>query len=219
MAYVYRHIKPNGEVFYIGIGKNKSRLLSKANRNKFWHSIVNKYGYEAQILIDNISWDDAGDIEKILIDWYGRRDLKAGSLVNLTDGGEGCINMISNIGSKRTPEQRERMSIAQKGLKKGRPAWNKGKKGVSEETSKKLSLARLGKPGKKGIKRTKECIEKHRNKISGGNNVNSKIVLNVYTGIFYECTKDAADSINIKRRTLIGYLSGHRKNKTDLIYA
>lgn len=219
MAYVYRHLKPNGEVFYIGIGKVGSRLLSKINRNKFWHNIVNKYGYEAQIVQNNLSWEDACELEKILISWYGRRDLGTGNLVNLTDGGEGCTNMISNIGSKRTQEQKERMSKAQKGLKRKKPAWNKGKKGVSVETSIKISNSKKGsKAWNRGISPPMEQIEKQRIKIMGENNKTAKIVINLETGIFYDCTREAAESIGINNRTLIGYLSGHRKNKTPMIY-
>jgi len=36
MAVVYRHLKPCGEVFYIGIGNDKDRAYSKRGRNKFW---------------------------------------------------------------------------------------------------------------------------------------------------------------------------------------
>lgn len=48
---------------------------------------------------------------------------------------------------------------------------------------------------------------------------NQKLVLNLETGIFYEDTKDAADSFHLSRSTLINYLSGYRKpNKTPFIY-
>lgn len=89
MALVYRHLKPNGEVFYIGLGSNKKRAYTKHGRNRFWHNVVNKYGYEVQILTKDIDYEFAKELEMILISYYGRRDLNKGNLVNLTDGAEG----------------------------------------------------------------------------------------------------------------------------------
>ena len=88
---IYRHLKPCGEVFYIGIGKGK-RPYVKSNRSKFWKDIVNKYGYNVDIIHSTTSWEEACELEKILISWYGRRDLNNGTLVNLTDGGDGTLN-------------------------------------------------------------------------------------------------------------------------------
>ena len=90
MAYVYQHIRlDTNEVFYIGIGKNKCRAYSKSDRNKHWHHIVNKVGYSAQIIFEEITWEEAIVKEKELIEYYGRRDKGSGTLVNMTDGGEG----------------------------------------------------------------------------------------------------------------------------------
>lgn len=93
MAVLYTHIKPNGEVFYIGIGKTIKRANSKHNRSNYWKNVVAAYGYEVQILKQDLSWEEACELEKILISHYGRRDLKLGTLVNLTDGGEGSLGV------------------------------------------------------------------------------------------------------------------------------
>jgi len=90
MALVYRHLKPCGEVFYIGIGVSKKRAYSKHGRNKHWINTVNKYGYEIQILTNNIDYEFAKEIEVNLISYYGRKDLNFGKLVNMTDGGDGA---------------------------------------------------------------------------------------------------------------------------------
>lgn len=45
---VYRHLKPCGEVFYIGIGSVR-RAYDIHSRNKHWNHTVNKYGYEVQM--------------------------------------------------------------------------------------------------------------------------------------------------------------------------
>jgi hypothetical protein len=101
MALVYRHLKPCGEVFYIGIGISKKRAYSKYGRNKYWTNTVNKYGYEVQILTNNIDYDLAKEIEINLISYYGRKDLNLGKLVNLTNGGEGFSNMNDEEKLKR----------------------------------------------------------------------------------------------------------------------
>lgn len=88
---IYRHIKPCGEVFYIGIGKGK-RPYIKSNRSKFWKDTVNKYCYKTEIIYNTTSWEDACELESFLIQLYGRKDLNTGTLVNLTDGGDGTLN-------------------------------------------------------------------------------------------------------------------------------
>jgi hypothetical protein len=91
MAIVYLHRrKDTNEVFYIGIGKDSYRIGRKANRNKYWHNIVNKYGYTKELLFKDITWEEAIKKEIELINKYGRKDLKTGCLVNMTRGGEGC---------------------------------------------------------------------------------------------------------------------------------
>lgn len=110
---VYRHLKPCGEVFYIGIGSVR-RAYDTHSRNKHWNHTVNKYGYEVQILKNNLTWEEATELEIALISFYGRRDLGTGTLCNLTDGGDGLINL--------SDESREKMSDA----KKGKAPWNKG---------------------------------------------------------------------------------------------
>ena len=91
MAVIYRHIRlDNNEVFYVGIGKNENRAYD-TRRSNIWKSITNKTDYEVQVLKSDLIWEDACELEKILISYYGRRDLGLGTLVNMTDGGDGTI--------------------------------------------------------------------------------------------------------------------------------
>jgi hypothetical protein len=123
MAVVYKHLyKDSDTIFYIGIGKNKQRAYSVKRRTAMWDYTVAKYGLRVEIIHDNISWEDACKIEIELISKYGRKDLKKGNLVNLTDGGEG------RLGTKATDETKLKMSISHKGLN----TWSKGRK-MSEE--------------------------------------------------------------------------------------
>jgi hypothetical protein len=170
MAVIYRHLKSDGEVFYIGIGKTESRAYSKADRNKFWNNLVNKHGYEVQILKKDLTWEDACELEKILIDWYGRRDLGTGTLVNMTNGGEGSYNRIvteetrakmrlSQKGKIYTKETRAKMSLSQQ---KNRDSFEKNQKirialtgkTLSDEHKKNITLSH------KGSKHTEETKAK-----------------------------------------------------------
>lgn len=103
MAYVYKHIRlDNDEVFYIGISKdsNYKRAYSKSFRNRHWHYLTEKHGYRVEIIFDNLSIEDAIKKEVELIRLYGRKDLRLGSLVNMTDGGDGQINMSEETKQK-----------------------------------------------------------------------------------------------------------------------
>lgn len=143
MAYVYGHKRlDKNEFFYIGIGNdnNHSRAYKKRQRSKYWHNIVNKTKYEIIIIKDNISWEDACNEEKHWIKYYGRKDLKQGTLVNLTDGGEG------QVGIKRGESYRIKQRAAQCGKK------------LSEETKQKISEAKRGKKRKPHSEETKQKI-------------------------------------------------------------
>lgn len=106
MAYVYKHIrKDTNDVFYIGIsnGKKYNRAYTKECRNLHWYHIVDKHGYEVVITHDDIVWEEACVIESYLIAFYGRRELDEGTLVNMTDGGDGLKN-LSDETKKRIRE-------------------------------------------------------------------------------------------------------------------
>jgi hypothetical protein len=94
MAIVYRHIRlDKNEPFYIGIGKTESRAYDKSKRTKFWKKVINKTDYRIDILFDDLTWEEAQEKEKEFIKLYGRKDLKTGTLVNMTDGGEGVSGL------------------------------------------------------------------------------------------------------------------------------
>lgn len=94
MAIVYTHTRlDNNQVFYVGIGKHSRRAFDKRGRNKHWYNVVNKHGYRVDITHKDLCWEEVCSIEKYLIAFYGRSDLNAGLLVNMTDGGEGVRNV------------------------------------------------------------------------------------------------------------------------------
>ena len=128
MAYLYRHVRiDKNEPFYIGIGSDDKyrRAEAKKGRNKFWKSIVSKTDYTIEIILDDISFEQAKEKEKEFIALYGRRDLGTGSLVNLTDGGDGTVGVI------RTEEWKRKQSLKLKG-RKCKPKSLEQKKKMSE---------------------------------------------------------------------------------------
>ena len=127
MAVVYRHIDNFGKTFYIGIGKSENRAFDYLRRSDFWKRYANKYGVSTEILTKGISFDRAKELEVLLISEYGRKDLGTGVLVNMTDGGDGSINLVVS------EETRIKMSKSHKGKK------------FTKETRRKLSKIRQGK--------------------------------------------------------------------------
>lgn len=135
-SYVYQHIRlDTKEIFYVGIGtgRNFYRSREKARRNSHWTRIVEKYGYLIEIVIANISFEDACVIEKELIQQIGRVDLGKGTLVNLTDGGDGTIGTIVKeetkvklsavwSGRKRSQSDKDKKSVS------GKNGWEKRRK-------------------------------------------------------------------------------------------
>jgi hypothetical protein len=95
---VYRHRKiSNGEVFYVGISNNKDkRPYDEIHRSDFWKSVTEKHGRSVEIIAENLSKEDACELESFLIEIYGRKDLGLGPLVNLTNGGEGGNGCIAS---------------------------------------------------------------------------------------------------------------------------
>jgi len=127
MAVVYRHTHDDGTVFYIGIGKKLKRAYTKDRRSPIWKYAVNKYGLNVEILHDNVSWEDACKIEQDLIKQYGRKAFGEGTLVNLTEGGDG------QLGLKASEETKAKMSKSHMGLN----TWSKGRT-MSEEQRQKM---------------------------------------------------------------------------------
>lgn len=111
--YLYRHIRlDTGEPFYVGIGTKFTdraythkgiyrRAFVKSKRNNFWKSVVSKTDYKIEILLESDDYKFINQKEIELIALYGRRDLNKGTLVNLTDGGDGVFNLVSRNSYKK----------------------------------------------------------------------------------------------------------------------
>jgi hypothetical protein len=199
MAYVYQHSrKDTGEVFYIGIGSDTkeeySRAYNKHRRSQYWHNVVNKSGYIIDIILDNISWDEACYTEQYLIAYYGRKNKSKGPLVNLTDGGDGGYGRIYIV-SEQTKQK----------LRKPRH---------SEEQKQKWSQDRIGKPNPNGGGKGKSRLstsEKHKGRVSPNKGKGNQVALYKISGEYiktYSNYHDLAIDIQINPETVRCQLIG-----------
>ena len=139
MAVVYFHRrKDTNEVFYVGIGKTVARSKSKKGRNSYWHNIVNKVGYDIEIIHNKLSWEQACELEIKYIKDFGRKDLGLGILVNMTDGGDGASCGEMNISKKYSV----RKKISKSNSGKNNPFYNKKHSNYQKN---KWSSERIGK--------------------------------------------------------------------------
>jgi hypothetical protein len=185
MAYVYRHIRLDiNQPFYIGIGKDDQngsfpRAYSMKGKNSHWNGIVAKTDYRVDIIINDVTWDEAKEKEIEFIALYGRKDKKKGPLCNQTDGGDGVIggimkeetkkkisdfqlslNKKGKPGRKWTEESKRKLSKTNTGFKHTEESKIKMRIPKSEEHKEKLSLLKKGKPGVKAKRNTCEYCKK-----------------------------------------------------------
>ena len=131
--YVYLHlaVKPRekGQVFYVGAGtyQKKGRYLrmnSDVGRNDYWKSTVEEYGIDRVVFSDNLTADEAYQLEKDLIHTF-QGDVNSGVmyLTNLTSGGR--------VGWSWNKDSLKKMSKTKTGKIKSKRKSNVNEKGVS----------------------------------------------------------------------------------------
>lgn len=222
MAYVYRHIRlDKNEPFYIGIANHKRkdyiRAKERTRRSDWWKKIVDKTEYRIDIIFDDVTVEFAKEKEIEFIKLYGRRDLGLGTLVNMTDGGDGLINRVF------TPEYRKKLSDAAKirivtdeqkdKLRKSRI----GRK-LSQEHKDKIGQANKGYVATDSLKqfRSDRMLKKNPSKGRfGTNSIGFKgnveaykdgILFGVYEGVY-----DASRKLNIGASNINRVITGRGK--------
>jgi len=133
--YTYIHKDLNGVAFYVGKGSGDRAHRERGSRSKLWNDYEKGKGFEVVIVKDNLTNKEALELEKSLIEFYGRKDLNKGNLVNITNGG------VGPNGWKPTKEQRLNNSNAKKGN-----TFRRGAK-LSLESINKIKENRKGKGG------------------------------------------------------------------------
>jgi len=146
--YKYDNLSFSYEPFYVGKGKghrDREHLRLKCCSNIFKNSKIAKI-FEAGLvpiiirLADNLDNREALSLEILTISTIGRANKNAGSLTNLTDGGETTIGRICRT------ETKELMSFQRKGKKQTVAQYdaNCSRGSLSEEHRRKISEAQRG---------------------------------------------------------------------------
>lgn len=128
--YVYLHLKPNGEVFYVGKG-SKNRAYSKNLRNKHWLNIVKKHGFKVTIARKNLTEDQAFDLEKRLICYFEQFN----TLCNLTLGGGGVAGSHVNKGIPKKDSHKNALRLANLGKVQNEKTIQKRKQTMSQKVA------------------------------------------------------------------------------------
>jgi hypothetical protein len=157
--------------FYVGKGSNgrveEHRRKAKNSKDKnLKNKIIRKLwsrglDFEEEILFDNLTEQEAFELERKLIAKYGRINNGTGILANMTDGGEGTSGVVFSkeskrkmskshtgeknhfYGKKHTQETIKRMSEVKIGLYEGENNPHYGKN-HTEESKRRISESRLG---------------------------------------------------------------------------
>ena len=234
--YVYRHRRlDNDQIFYVGLGssKNYKRAFVKYQKSKLWNNIVNKAGYDVEIVMESLNREEACELEEFLIFLYGRRDLELGNLVNLTNGGE------SNSGAKQSEEIKKWRSDKWKG--ENNPSYGKkGAESLSAYTVQHIDTGEIFICLREACKYFGLNYEKERHKTGRGFSTASfiiisqkqkktgvksdksthisKKVIDTETCIIYDSATKAAKHLGLHVGVLGRYLRREVPNKTTFIF-
>ena len=200
MIGVYKITNQKGQI-YIGSSSNiKQRFHNhkamKRNQRKL-HESFKKYG------VENHKFEV---IEECEVDDLLRLERYYGIMYNSTseDNLNCALPSYKDLPAIISDSTKEKLSEGRLGDKH----WNYGKK-LNDVTKEKIRQSHLGK---------KHTLE-HRNNVSK-NNGNSRIILDLETGFFYDSVADLHKFFNKFSTTyLCSMLNGNRKNKTNFIYA
>ena len=229
--YVYLHTRNDtGEVFYVGKGQGR-RAWWKNGRNRHWHFVAEKHGYEVHIWLDELTELQAFEIEKERISFYGRNNL-----CNYTNGGDGAS------GAKRTEAQKLHMSEKMLGRKFSTETLEKMKIAASqrtEETRKKQADAVRGrkhskehkqKISKAGIGRTpteetkKKISDAHKGKPKSAEAVKkmaqskSKKIMCLTNDKIYDSQREAARQLHLTSSHISAVVNGKAHQTKGFIF-
>jgi hypothetical protein len=148
--YVYQWLRTDSTPYYIGKGQT-NRAFDKRRR------YIPPTRDRIQIIKDNLTEQQAFDLEIKLIAKYGRKEF-GGILRNKTEGGEG---------PSLTQSTKDKLSKMFKGKKKHYTVWNKGKKlnynnGLTGHTAEAIAKIKAARAKQVMTKRSKETREKMR---------------------------------------------------------
>jgi group I intron endonuclease len=207
---IYKITSPSNKI-YIGQSVdilkrlNKYKKLNCKSQSKLYRSFL-KYGFQSHSfeIIEKCDIYSLNNKERYWQEYYN------------------CISDGLNCLYQRTDVKKQIMSD----ITKNKISNTTKGKIFSEKTKEKISQSLKGKPkSKEHIKKISESNKgKKRNKISketllklSQNNKNSKIVLDLNTGVYYNSVSELSKLINIKFSTLNAKLSGQNVNNTQYV--
>lgn len=196
---IYRHKNTTNNKSYIGItcqdpNKRWKNGLGYQESPKFYNAIQ-KYGwnnFEHEILIKNLSFEEACNMEQYFIKYYD----SINNGYNILEGGQG------SLGRKCSEETKRKISKANSGENN----WLYGKH-CPEYLKEKISIANKG----------KIFTEEHKNKLSVshvgkhelGDNLKAKKVH--IDNIIFSCAEECARILNVSGNVIRGWLNKSRK--------
>lgn len=229
---VYEHINKTNNKKYIGITSNQVEIRWKKGKGYSEHLPIgrafNKYGwdgFEHIILYENLSEDEAKEIEIKLIKELNTQDSRYG--YNLCDGGEGVSGwkhtdeakrIMSEKASKRTGDKNPNYGNYWSDEQK-RIASEKKKENMSDETRKKLSKSakeRVGikNPffGKHHNKETKEKLSSYRKRKVRQYNIDGSFIKE------HDSIRDAGESVGVNPVAISNCCRGMSKTSAGFMW-
>jgi hypothetical protein len=100
MYYIYSYLREDNSPYYIGKGKEQRAYTKGRNEVR-----PPKDKSRVRILKDNLTEQEAFEVEKLYILMFGRKDNGTGILRNKTDGGEGPSGRIDSEETRRRKSQ------------------------------------------------------------------------------------------------------------------
>lgn len=225
MYSVYIHIFPN-EKKYVGVTTWKPELRWGTNgcnyKNPYMINAIKKYGWENikhEIVAEDLTVEEASDMEKALIQKYNSANLEYG--YNISLGGvdsKVCSNGTKeklrkvNIGKVMSEESKRKISKFQTGRKK------------SELTKRNMSIAQKKSfANGNNAMHSQEARAKAAQKKKGRklpNYITQKAseakfhaVKNMQTGVIYPSIKSACEETGLNRSTIIRHCNGTLKKQ------
>ena len=190
--YVYEWIRlDTNEPFYVGKGKDNRWKRLDREYNPHFMNIINKIPIAVNILHDNLTEEIANQIECWYIWQY--RDIIGYELVNICDGGEGCV--IPN--RKISEEQKKNISKSMRGKSK------------DDKHKENLSKSLLGR--KHSESHNKKVKENHAN-FNGKNNPRAKSVICITTKRIFYTAKEGGEYYKCNYGHISACCKGKRKS-------
>ncbi len=192
---VYLLYLPNGKKYIGATGREVEKRWENGKaykENDYFYQDIKKYGWnniDKVIIKKGLSRKVAFRVEREMIARLNTTDKDFG--YNKATGGQGCV-----LGIKRSEETRRKMSESRKGNKNHFYG-----KHHTKESRRKLSESHKG---QKCVWKGKKLSEEHKRKIKenhahllGAQNVNSKKVMCIETGIIYDAINEASRETGI----------------------